>query len=515
MLPSRFLRQVLWGWLVSLAFWPLQAAAESGFTTPEWVKDAVFYQVFPERYCNGDPSNDPPSVLPWGAPPQPKGFHGGDLAGLTSRLDTLAELGVNAVYLNPIFKASTNHKYNTTDYLQIDPAFGTTETLKRLVQACHTRGIRVVLDGVFNHVGTDFGPFQDVVRNGTRSRYRDWFFIKSFPIRTTPEPNYACWWNIGELPKLNTHNAEVRDYLFKVARYWIQETGIDGWRLDVAEEIPHNFWVEFRQQVKSVKPDAYVVGEIWHEAQPWLRGDQFDAVMNYPLREAIFQLTNLGTPPAKSSSTSPSSKASAFWERISHLHTSVPKEVAYAQLNLLGSHDTERLLTLAGGDRRKVELATALQMTLPGAPMVYYGDEIGLEGGKDPDCRRCYPWDGPQDRTLRNRFQALIAFRHQHPATRRGSLLPLPTLHGQPVACGFERRLGDERVRVVCNPSASPARVVVPLEYATENSGTIWQGFHPESTEWTVRPGSMETILPAYGYDLLVAKDPQKARREP
>ncbi|MBM3462323.1 MAG: DUF3459 domain-containing protein [Armatimonadetes bacterium] len=430
--------------------WSLMISAEDVFSTPDWVKDAVFYQIFPERFCNGDPSNDPPGSVPWDAKPELENFFGGDLQGVLDRLDYLSDLGVNALYFNPLFEATTNHKYNTTDYMKVEPSFGDNALLKKLVAEAHRRGMRVVLDAVFNHVGVKFAPFQDVIEKGLDSPYLDWFFIKSFPIVLEP-PNYACWWNLWELPKLNTNNPEVRRYLLEVAEYWIRECDIDGWRLDVPEEVPQGFWREFRGVVKAAKPDAYIVGEIWHDGRPWLRGDQFDAVMNYPLREAILSL--LGGVTRDGNTAAPVRRSVVAYHKALHeLLTDLPVQVLQAQFNLLGSHDTERLMTLLDGDERKVRLAMLLLMTAPGAPVVYYGDEIGMEGGKDPDCRRGFPWDGPWNESLREWVQKLIRLRHQHPALRTGEYRSL-RVDGEANVYAFERRLDGERIVGIVNPN--------------------------------------------------------------
>ncbi|MEW6062450.1 MAG: alpha-amylase family glycosyl hydrolase, partial [Bacteroidota bacterium] len=212
-------------------------------TVPSWVADAIFYQIFPERFANGDPTNDPPNCERWGGTPTSNNFFGGDLQGIINRLDYLSELGINALYLNPIFAADSNHKYNTKDYFSIDPSFGTNKTFEKLLHECHKRNIRVVIDGVFNHVGTAHVAFQDVKEHGRESKYVSWFNIYSFPVNEPRKPNYECWWGHGALPKLMVQNPEVKKYIFDVTTFWTTK-GIDGWRLDVANEIPHEFWKE-------------------------------------------------------------------------------------------------------------------------------------------------------------------------------------------------------------------------------------------------------------------------------
>ncbi|WP_281261198.1 glycoside hydrolase family 13 protein [Desmospora activa] len=260
------------------------------FEVPDWAVDTVVYQIFPERFANGDSRNDPPGTLPWDSSLQPQAdsFYGGDLAGIIQKMPYLADLGINAIYLTPIFRSPSNHKYNTDDYYQIDPHFGELETVKALVHTAHHYGMRVIFDAVFNHAGDGFFAFRDVVEKGEASPYKDWFRIESFPVTTTPQPNYETFANgVSTMPKLMTQHPPVREYLLQVAEYWTREAGMDGWRLDVANEVDFAFWREFRRRVRSINPNALIIGEVWHDAGPWLRGDQFDGVMNYLFRDAV------------------------------------------------------------------------------------------------------------------------------------------------------------------------------------------------------------------------------------
>ena len=401
--------------------------------TPDWVRDAVFYQVFPDRFAASDRVPKPGPLEPWDSPPTMHGFKGGDLLGVVEHLPYLADLGVNTLYLTPIFMSASNHRYHTYDYLTVDPLLGGDAALRELIDAAHGRGMKVVLDGVFNHTGRGFWAFHHVLENGSGSPYRDWFhFLPAAleshrPFRPYPwstdvddipdEPSlnssedwkgdesfrrlgYRAWWGLPALPKLNTSNPEVREHLMGVAEHWLR-FGIDGWRLDVPAEIrDEGFWEEFRRRCRAVNPDAYIVGEIWHEAPEWLAGDRFDALMNYPLAEAILGYTaqgHLNEPVVRAhheyGGTVHRRDGAAFAAELERLMGLYDPAVTYVQLNLLGSHDSPRFRTMAGSDPASYHLAVLLQATLPGAPCVYYGDEVGLEGANDPDCRAAFPWD--------------------------------------------------------------------------------------------------------------------------
>nr|WP_239541253.1 glycoside hydrolase family 13 protein [Pullulanibacillus pueri] len=375
------------------------------FTAPDWVKDTVWYQIFPERFGNGDASNDPSGVLPWGSEaPQPTSQFGGDLQGVIDHLDHLSDLGINGIYFTPIFTATSNHKYDTVDYFHIDPQFGDEKVLKQLINECHKRGIKIMLDAVFNHCGYYFEPFQDVLKKGKDSKYWDWFHIKDWPIQTDPKPNYDTFAFTPFMPKFNTENQEVKEYLLKVGTYWVEEFDIDGWRLDVANEVDHSFWRSFRSEVKRIKPDLYILGEIWHDSMPWLQGDQFDAVMNYRFTTAALDFI------AKDKIDKQD-----FKDEVMNVLSSYPHSVNEVAFNLLGSHDTPRVLTECGGHKEKLKLLYALQMTFPGSPCVYYGDEIGMEGDNDPGCRACMVWEkDKQDLDLMHGLKKLINLRHRN-----------------------------------------------------------------------------------------------------
>ncbi|MEX0787255.1 MAG: glycoside hydrolase family 13 protein, partial [Anaerolineales bacterium] len=365
---------------------------------PAWVSNAVFYQIFPDRFANGDRSNDPPGVDPWGSTPTAWGFQGGDLRGILGKLDYLADLGVNALYLTPIFEAASNHRYNTTDYYLIDPRLGRTEDWTALLDAAHMRGFHVVLDGVFNHCGRGFFAFYDLMEREAHSPYRDWFHVTQFPLDAYGPgvaKAYRAWWDLKSLPKFNTSHPDVRRYLLTVARHWI-ERGADGWRLDVPNEIDDDtFWAEFRAQVKAANPDAYLVGEIWDADPRWVGENHFDGLMLYPLRKLLVDFVATGT-----------LSATQFLEEITSLTRKFPDGFRDHHYLPIGSHDTERFRTLCSGESPRVRLAALIQFTFPGAPALYYGDEIGLEGGKDPDSRRAFSWqESTWDVDLRKSIQ--------------------------------------------------------------------------------------------------------------
>ncbi len=450
---------------------------------PSWVQDAVFYQIFPERFANGDSSNDPPGTERWGGAPTSRNYFGGDLQGIINNLDYLSSLGVNALYLNPIFESNSNHKYQTTDYMKIDPHFGEEGTFRRLVTECHARNIRIILDGVFNHTGIGFFAFEDVKKHGEASKYKDWYNFHSFPVGPVSKPNYECWWNYGSLPKLMTGNPEVRKYLFDVTRKWMS-FGIDGWRLDVPNEIPHEFWIEWRALVKSINPEAYIVGEIWEDGQGWLHGDQFDAVMNYRFRAACLDFF------ARESIT-----VTQFDGRLQLQRAEYPSDVNYALQNLLGSHDTERFLTLCNGDQKTMELAWLFQMTYVGAPMIYYGDEVGMTGGKDPGCRGTMIWEEKKRNTeTLSAMRQLIGMRNQYACFRRG-VFESVLLDDTQGIYGFTRTLGDESAIVIINNSAKSRQVVVPLT-GTDRTRKWQQVWPNEKKQYSYKRESLIISVP-------------------
>lgn len=429
--------------------------------TPDWVKDAIFYQIFPDRFAQSSQVAKPSNLEPWNSSPTTEGYKGGDLLGVVEKLDYLADLGINAIYFNPIFQSASNHRYHTHDYFKVDPILGGNEALRKLLDAAHACDIKVMLDGVFNHCSRGFYQFNQALETGEKSPYLDWFFFNSFPVQAynITKPNYAAWWNIPALPKFNTNTQAVRDYLWSVGRYWM-EFGIDAWRLDVPSEIDDDaFWQEFRRQVKEVNPQAYICGEIWTDARRWLQGDQFDSVMNYLFTRNCLSFFIQDMDMSLINGTTFEGlplhiDAAHFRDMTTALLQLYNPEITFVQLNLLDSHDMARFLTIAKGDLSALRLATLFQMCYPGAPCVYYGDEIGMEGRADPDCRRAYPWDSPnKNEELFAYFKKATHLRHQHSALRRGQYHNLAAEQNLYV---FGRSNAEERLLVALNTGNAP-----------------------------------------------------------
>lgn len=393
--------------------------------TPDWVKDTVWYQIFPERFANGDPTNDPKNTLAWGSRTHPRhdDFYGGDLQGILDQLDYLADLGITGIYLTPIFKGDTNHKYDTSDYMTIDSAFGDAELLEKLVRQAHARGIKIMLDAVFNHIGYASDQWQDVLVNQDNSIYKDWFHIQNFPVQSFAAIDYSSGEQFDRhqltyqtfafephMPKLNTAHPAVKEYLLGVARHYIERFDIDGWRLDVANEVDHQFWKDFHETCTSLKADFYIVGEIWHSAQRFLEGDEFHGIMNYPMTDQVkaffFDAIN-----DQATGKNPMTNQE-FIDRMTSQQMLYRDQTNQVQFNLLDSHDTDRILTRANYDKDKVQSALAFTFLQTGTPCIYYGTEIGLDGGDDPDNRKCMIWEkDKQDQAMWRFTKDLIQMR--------------------------------------------------------------------------------------------------------
>jgi cyclomaltodextrinase / maltogenic alpha-amylase / neopullulanase len=489
------------------------SATDRVFQTPSWVQDAVFYQIFPDRFAT-DPTVPKPSNLePWDGPPTIQGFKGGDLVGVTSRLDYLQDLGINAIYFCPVFKSTANHRYHTYDYYTIDPILGGNEAFAQLLNEAHRRSMKVVLDGVFNHCSRGFFQFNHLLENGSASPYIDWFTVYSWPLHPYgpggQQPGYWAWWDDPALPKFNTHNETVREFLWDIGQYWIEQ-GIDGWRLDVPNEIDDDdFWREFRRRVKSVNPEAYIVGEIWGDASRWLAGDQFDAVMNYPFTKACLgffsSLRGLDTSTIQGTGLNPVAglDAGQFAQTMDALVRRHPWPATLAQLNLLDSHDTARFLTMARGDESALRLAMLFQMTFPGAPCTYYGDEIGMVGGATvEEARGGFVWDRSRwNEGLREHLKSCISLRHANPVFRSGGYESLFAADG---VYAFSRQLGEQVAFVALNASNEPRTIEVaaPRGTAPESVRSVWGGATMTATgdritEWQI-PARWASVLLAH-----------------
>ncbi len=468
-------------WLSGLFTWPYLYESQR-IDVPVWVRDAVFYQIFPERFANGNPAFNHPLVAEWSD--QPKlfnNFWGGDLVGIMQHLPYLQQLGINAVWLTPIFESPSNHKYDIIDYKKIDPYFGTEETFRELLTACHAYGIHVVLDAVYNHSSTEFFAWRDVLEKGADSPYVDWFHVHEFPADWRKR-NYRMFGHHSHMPKLNTYNPEVQRYLIDAATKWTR-MGIDGWRLDVAGEVDPSLWRAFRREMRAINPDIYIVGEIDHEATRWTLGDLFDGVQHYPLYRATLNFFAADeNAPQFGTSSSDKWNATTFDQRLGHIRSWYPTPVFSALLTALSNHDTPRYLTWCGGEKRKERLAATFLLTYTGTPMLYYGDEIGMEGGPDPDNRRPMVWEPEQqDQDLLAHYRSLISLRHQYAALRTDGVWTCLAQDETSVYAYLRGELAmgnaqpsDEVVLVVLNNSEEPHYIEIPLLIAQRGEQACW-----------------------------------------
>lgn len=407
---------------------------------PKWTKDMVMYHIFPDSFASGKKQiacEGTEVVLENGL--TSKTHNGGTIKGIIENLDYLSSLNVNCIYLNPVFTAASYHKYDTIDYFDMDPCFGTKTDLKELVRRCHERSIYVILDGVFNHCGDGFFAFRDVLENQQNSKYKNWFYKLQFPIDRRVPPNYGAFAYVPEMPKLDTSNPEVQEYFCNVGRYWIKEVGIDGWRLDVANEINHDFWRAFRKAVKEEKEDVFLIGEIWENSAVWLMGDQFDSTMNYSFSyicREFFAERKIS--------------AEEFAQKICQMNLRYPSVVSQMQMNFLDTHDVPRFLHYCEGDVRKLKLAVFFMMTAQGIPSVFYGDESGITGVTEPQYRSPMPWE--QGDGLEEYFASVIKMRRMHTALQTGTFRVEYVNNAENVVV-FERKNEEESLYVIINNS--------------------------------------------------------------
>lgn len=420
----------------------------------DWAYGAVFYQIFVDRFCRGDfTKDDGYTTQAWDAPIEAKSFCGGDLKGITSKLDYLTELGVNALYLTPVFRSNSNHKYNAIDYLEVDPMFGTKADLKELTYQAHKRGMKLVLDAVFNHCDEHHPYFADVLEKGRESKYFDWFMIRGDkPDRD--KVNYECFADCGYMPKWDTNNPAVQEYVIGLGVRYVTEYGFDGLRLDVSDEISHKLWRDMRAAVKAVRPDALILGEVWHENTHYLRGDQFDGVMNYKLQKIFIDYFAERTIDAQ-----------AACDRVSELWLKNAAQVNYMMLNFLDNHDTPRFLRYANGDKDAVLSALAAMVMHPGMPCVFYGTELPIDGGGDPDCRKTFDWTyRGQDKNYIEKFKQILRLKKQ--AALQTGDFSARAEHG---LLALERRVNGQRMTAYFNQTENSAACAITGKTIFEN----------------------------------------------
>lgn len=390
---------------------PQNLREEERFIVPNWAKNSIFYQIFPSRFATDMQVEE---ELWYKSPIGHKDNLQGNLRGIIDHLDYMKNLGIDVIYMTPIFQSNSSHKYDTIDYYNVDPSFGTKEDLKELVDKAHEKGMRVILDGVFNHTSPNFFAFADIMEKEEQSKYLDWYYVDGFPLvmEWGKRPNFKTFSYFGGMPKLNLSNQAVQDYVIDVATYWLKECKIDGWRLDVGDEVRHDFWKRFRKEVKKVNENALIIGEVWHYAPDFLEGDEWDTVMNYPFYKALKALI-----------ADEKICVSEFFERMGFLKGNLHKATPSLLLNMMDSHDTERFLHSCSYDKGKQKLAAALMLLSEGMPMIYYGDEVGLGGGPDPDCRRGMLWDeNRQDTDMLMWYKSFISLRKNVPAILAGEI---------------------------------------------------------------------------------------------
>ncbi|MCD7806841.1 MAG: alpha-glycosidase [Lachnospiraceae bacterium] len=452
---------------------------------PKWVYGAVAYQIYPDSFANGDHEITP---RPYEKANQDgcvsRNKNGGTLKGITQNLDYLQELGVNLIYTTPVFESNSWHGYDTIDYFKIDAKWGTKEDLRELVEQCHKRDMRVILDGVFNHCSPDFFAFRDVEQKGKESKYWDWFYIYEYPLKKEPVPSYECFGYVWTMPKLNTGNKAVADYLVSVGKYWIEECDIDGWRLDVANEVNLDFWRRFRREIRECKTDAYLIGEIWDDARAFLQGEQFDSVMNYNLYFALVDFFAKGTLTPQQ-----------FCDRVQYLLTRYKGQIQYAQLNLMGSHDVPRLMSYAGEDKQKFMNCALYLLTHVGVPMIYYGDELGMDGWSEEEYRKPMEWEKAGNE-IHDFYRKLIALRRENQEVFLGDFETLPA---DANTIAYIRQSRNRKIYVVINNSEKAVTRYLQTDRKTEKIKDYLTG-----QEYQCGEEGMKIRLEPYGRAVLM-----------
>lgn len=480
-------------------------AYDPEFKVPDWIADGVVYQIFPDRFNNGDPTNDKPAgtffyggttqARAWGDKPTGgDDFFGGDLKGVIDKLDYLQSLGVTAIWFNPIFKAPSNHRYDTTDYTQIEPSLGTLDTFRELVTEANERNIKIILDGVFNHASSDsiyFDKFSQYDSQGAfeskDSEYFDWFTFSVWPDK------YTSWFNIDTLPAY-TENDEVRNYFFNgensIVSRWTKEGA--NWRLDAAEQKSHSFWRDARTAIKTANPQAVIIGEFWENSAPWLAGDQWDGTMNYRFKNAVLSWLSGPLPDVEKTVN-----------ELAVLREQYPPQALMSSMNLVGSHDTPRALTEARGDKNLLMLMALMQFTSLGMPTIYYGDEAGLEGNRDPDDRRTYPW-GAEDQNLIEYYKMLSATRHEWSALRTGEYIDV-AYDKEKDFYAYARRDESGYALVVINHSKNDLELDLPMTGVIPDGVTLDDQMNT-GKQYTVQGGTIKVSVGTKWGALLVGK---------
>lgn len=392
-------------------------ATAKRIVVPSWPEGGVVYQIFPDRFANGDKRNDRPDTVAWDAKPTYGSRLGGDVAGIRQHLPYLDALGVKTVYFTPVFDSPSNHRYDARSYTKIAPDFGTNTDFSRLTQEMRARGIRTVMDFAFNHTAIDGPWFMDLRRNGETSKYREFYFPKSFPIEVKENPNYIAWYGFPSMPKLNAAIPVVQKELIASVDYWRKEASLAGVRLDVGNEVDPSMWRLLRRHTKATSPDFWIVGENWGDGTPWFGGDQWDSQMGYQFRDAALGFIADGK-----------TKPHEFLDRLMAIYSMYPPQVSRNLMNLIGSHDTPRFLTLCKGDADLQRLAATVQLSWPGSPMIYYGDELGMQGGVDPANRHGMEWGlATAQNSMLRFYRRMIAVRNANPTLQSGEPVTLAT----------------------------------------------------------------------------------------
>jgi len=464
--------------------WIYDSSSFQRHTIPDWVYGGVMYQVFPERFANGDSSINPPNTVDWGSTPTRLDFQGGDLYGVIQNLDHIESLGVNIVYLNPIFLSSSTHKYDSWDHFKVEPTLGGDDALKELIKECHNRDMKIILDCSLNHVHPRHFGFQDIIKNGENSKYRDWFTVFDYPVRfihrphlysntykvgwdgnedeykrylektfqetmvpveirdddgPIVEPTFKAWWGVPDMPKVNFKNKEARQWALDVTKYWIENFDIDGWRMDVAKELDFSFWKDFRDIAYGTKEDVLLISEIFGDTSQWLQGDRFDGTMNYSFRETMtdyFATKRIND--------------KEFADSLANLYSMYSFEALSSCQNLLSSHDVKRFLNRSGNNEDSILGAIFLQTTFPGIAGIYYGDEVGLGGADDPFNREPFPWNDESswNKTILEFTKTMMHIKKSNPIFKYGRFELLDYMEDVVI---FRRILQDESLICIVN----------------------------------------------------------------